>query len=476
MNRSGSPLKMTARTACFLVVLAGGIGLPAAPAMARQAVFVAGGPGGGGGGLGGRSGPPVTQGQVEGYADLLNLSEEQRQSAKELLEAMQAEFAKASAEHREALAEVQAEFQETRDTQIIMKSMPELMGKFQARRAELETAFLEDLQLTLNDAQIAQWPAVERMRRRDLAGNGTMLSGESIDLVKLVKDLEFPAAVNAEVAPVMERYEADFDRALIERQKTMADHQTMFVGGPPPDPESMMARMNELREQSVKVRDVNRSYARQIQNLLPPDEASKFDVALKKASFPQVYGPGHAVRSIDAALAFDDLTPEQRAALNEIKETYLREARLLNDKWAEAIDADESDPNAANISMLGGQTMRIVTRETDGSGEKENPLDKATSARRDLDNRTLDRAKALLNPAQQARMPKRQAQPGGVWAAGDGGEPPADAMIVEVTESHDGVNEPQQSVRVSRPSTGESTEVTSGGGGTPPTPPPPPTP
>lgn len=473
MNRRSTRIGRAVPLAVALMALAGGIGFPTPAVHARQAVFVAGAPGGPG--IGGRSGPPVTQKQLEGYAEALNLTEDQRIAANELLDAMQAEYAKAAAEHREAMQEVQAEFQETRDTQIIMKSMPELMGKFQARRTELESGFLEDLKLTLSDEQAAMWPGIERMRRRDLAGNGTMLSGESIDLVKLVKELEPSDAVKSEIAPVMERYEVDYDRALVERQKKVAENQSMFAGGPPPDPQTMMARMAEVREQSVKVRDVNRSYARQIQNLLPPELAERFDTALKKASFPQVYGPGHTLRSIDTALAFEDLTAEQKAALNDIKESYLRDVDQLNDKWAEAIEAEENDPNAANISMMGGQTMRIVTRESTNGEEPEDPVAKATAARRDLDSRALDRARGLLNPDQQGRLPKRSAQPGGVWA-GSADEMPPDAMIVEVSESHDGVNEPQRSVRVSRPSTGESTEVNNGGGagGTPPEPPSPP--
>lgn len=470
MSRSIRPLVFALRSASVVAILAGGIGIPSAPAMARQAIVVGAGPGAAGHRLGGQFAPPVTTSQLEGYAQLLSLSDEQRDSAKELLDAMNTEFAKISAEHRDALSELQADFQETHDAQVFMKSMPGIMKKFKEKRSELESGFLEDLKLTLNPDQAARWPSLERMRRRDLSGNGAMLSGESVDLVRLVDDLNFAPATKAEIAPVLERYEIDFDRALSDREKLLAEQQDLFQGGRPPDPQTMMERMKDQREQSVKVRDVNRSFARQIQSLLPADDAQRFEDAVQKASFPQVYASGHTLKSIDAAMGFDDLAADQKAALKEIKDAYIRESEALNEKWAQAIEADEMDPNSANIAMMGGQTMRIMTR--DGDAPDETPLTKASSARRDLDARTLDRAKSLLSPDQQTRLPKR----GSSNQMSEDAVPQGDAMIMEVTESHDGVNEPQQTVRVSRPSTGESTEVTSGGGGTPSAPPPPPTP
>lgn len=456
------------RSGLVVLVLAGtAMLMPTECAHARQPMVVTGAPRISGAGLapmmamGGRAGPPVTKAQLDRYADVLGLTDEQRASATSMLEAMQADYVKASGEMRQQLEATQAEFQESRDTSVFTKKMPALVKEMQRKRAEMETTFFDDLRLTLSADQEEKWPRFERVRRRELSANQSVLSGEGIDLTRIIAELKAPAEVTQPLDTVLEQYEVDIDRAIVERNKVNDARNEKLSGGPQGiDPSVMTQVMKESKDAGKKICGVNKQYARQIASTLPEEWATKFNTALREAWWPQVYGRGHMTRTFETATGLEDLTPEQLAAINELRESYQREVASFNDKWAAALEADEMSDSAGTFMLGGGAVMRL--KMSDGT-EPESPLDKARDARTAVDDRFAEKVRSTLNESQRAKLPKRGDPDPGAETAQLG-------WRVEMSSHDDGVNPPVENIRVTSPD-GQTSEA-----GTPPTPPVPPAP
>ncbi len=118
--------------------------------------------------------------------------------------------------------------------------------------------------------------------------------------------------------------------------------------------------LKQSREASVKVREVNRRYARQVQDLLPDDKKAAFDHAFKQASFPNVYRQSQSDRQIVAAQGFADLTEEQKTAIAALKESHARDEAAAQERLAAAMEENEMKMTAEQLmrrfggGMMGG--------------------------------------------------------------------------------------------------------------------------
>jgi hypothetical protein len=336
--------------------------------------------------------PGVTTRDLERYAQFLDLTPDQVEAARSLLEGYQIEIDKVSKEARDKVEQVRQEFQETRDPSV-WQSMGETMMTLRERRQKLDKGLLEDVKLTLTEDQQVRWPAVERMRRREATLGRGLMSGETLDVVKLVEDSKIDAAREAELAPVLERYQEELDRVLVERNEIyedgMSKAMTMFRTG---DMASMQELWTKAREAGLKVRDVNRRFARQVEGLLSEEEKQAFAKRVRERSFPEVFRQPYPERAADLAKGFEDLTAEQREQLDNVVAAYARQAATLNDRWVKAIEETELTVSVADL----------MARRMRGGDD---PISQARAARRELDKQSAEKVKAVLTPEQASRLP-----------------------------------------------------------------------
>ncbi|MBL8991210.1 MAG: hypothetical protein JNJ48_06485 [Phycisphaerae bacterium] len=373
------------------------------------------GPGGGGmgmmmmggmGGMGGRMGAPFSPSDVDKFAPILNLTEEQKEAAKTLLTGHLAGYQEKADEFRKEMDRVREEFRETRDPSV-WGGLREAGTKLAEARKAMETAYVADLKAILNDDQIAAWPRVEMMRRREQTINMGLMAGERVDVIRIVDQLKPAPEVMETLRPILDAYAGDVDRALQKRnelyERGMQQGMEMFQNG---DTAGIQKMFEEAREASTAVRDTNRRYARQVEGALPPELAAKFAAEFKRESFPQVYRDRYAAQALKAAAAFDDLDEAQKASIASLMESYQRDSASLNEKGEKATEAQEAAFNPAQMMQRG---------PGGGGGFGDNPaMQEYRTARRDLDNRTVEALKAILNEQQRTRLPE---QGGG----GDGG-------------------------------------------------------
>jgi hypothetical protein len=380
---------------------------------------------GGGGGA-----APIAERHVDRYAEVLGLTADQRDVADDLFATFTREYTAARVEHDEQMGDLRAEAQESGDFELFVTEMPRVSRRFNQEVDRLRDRFFDDLRLLLTADQDARWGDLERTRRRvETIGEGT-LSGESVDLVSLIDDLEPPAAIRADLAPTLDRYEADLDRALQKRNELREERSEGMEPGRL-DIEAMEETMRDVREASAEVRDVNQRYARRVSGMLPTELAERFDRMVRRASFPTVYRETYTSRVLGTALEFDDLESDQRNELERLMDEYRRRLDDANDRWAEAIAANEENQRSAILTGPGGEPVTLMI------GEESEELEDVRKARRDLNRDMLSRVRGLLSPEQRSRLPEREVErrvnPGGG----------ARMMFIEMSaEDDDGDGEP----------------------------------
>ncbi len=365
------------------------------------------GPGGPGGPFGGGGGPPVTTAQLERYAKVLGLTADQREAAKALVEG-------AEKQSREAGEKMREEFRKAREAEENggggggpPEGMRERMDKMRTERENLEKATLSDIKSILTPEQEKLWPSVERMRRREAVGRQGMISGERVDLLEIAERQEWAAEVKAKAKPVLEAYEMDLDRALVQREEVYRDgmgavREKMRDG----DEAGAQAIMDRGRQASQRVRDVNKKYARELEEILPDAGKQALRGAVLRASFPRIYNPRLAERQLEAAGKLKGLDTAQAEQIKALSEKSGRDYKALRDKLVAATE------DAENNLKVGDMRQRF----RGGGGDEEGVMGDLNRERRQLDRGVEAKLKEILKPEQMKELPSEQDEedgPGG---------------------------------------------------------------
>lgn len=381
-------------------------GLAASPALAQPG----GGGGGmrvmmGGGGMFGNSAPLSTE-EIARIAKVVGFNAEQADAAKALMEGYLPEYQKKADEQTKFMEDLREQFRDTRDPSVWQDAAPKMQA-FRTYRDDWRKKVLADVQALATPEQAANWPKVDRMLRRDSMRNafGPSISGERVDVIRLVEDLKLPAEKMSEIQPILDAYDVELDRDLAKRielrDNAMGAGADAFRNG---DMAKMEEMLKENREAAMKVRDVSRKYARQIEGVLDDANKAKFTAAFKQQSFPGIYRSRYGEQALAAAMAMTDLEQSQRDAVTALMETYTRDTTQLNERTEKATEENEATMTVAG--MMGGFGGG-------GGGGGNEAMRELRDQRRTLENGTLDKLKAILTPEQFAKLPERRDDNGG---------------------------------------------------------------
>ncbi|MCC6426324.1 MAG: putative nuclear RNA export factor SDE5 [Phycisphaerales bacterium] len=402
------------RTRFGAAAIAGVVGLVtclASPALAQGGGR--GGQGGGpGGGMRGMMGDmfssPVTTREIDLFTQVAGLTTDQKDTAKTLLEGYQEQFRAKSAKVQKEMEKVREKFQDTRDPSV-WQDMRGSMQTFRAERKTMEEQFFSDFKAILTKEQVERWPLIERAHRRSRTMSRGMISGERVDLVEIMESSKFPAEVQATVLPALSEYEESLDRELITRNQAYDEVAEAFSQGSPQDG---FAKAQDLmvkgRDASMRVRELNRKYARQISDSLPEEYKTPFDDSVKRASYPDVYRSTDADRMIAAAEKFTDLDQAQKDSLTALRENRARTLAGINEKLAAAITEREEkfDPRQMGQRFGGGRGGN-AGRGGGGQGNNaDDPIGALRRERRELDNAAEESLKKILTKEQVGRLPE----------------------------------------------------------------------
>ncbi|MBC7772530.1 MAG: hypothetical protein H7210_08565 [Pyrinomonadaceae bacterium] len=350
--------------------------------------------------MGGMATPSVNARQLKQYGEILGLSPEQKKAAEELLASYEAEFLASVTRLTELQKSMQDEFAQTGDLSVIQDVMGDAMKKFRKKIDKVDRGLIDDLKSLLTDSQRELWPLVERVHRRKTTINWGSLSGESVDLVDIAQGLRLDAAQMANLKEVLDQYASDLDRELVGRNKIVEEQvATWLEGMMNPDMEKIQSQAKELRDASVRILEINKRFARQIEGQLPLEAQIEFKDRVKQSSFPSIYRKSYALRTIEAADKLEGLDPAAKEGVKNLKEQYLREVVSANDGWAAAISEHE-------LSQDGMQAMAMQFGR-----QMPEDIKKAKEVRDALDEKTVEAVKALLTDEQKASLPDKKFRP-----------------------------------------------------------------
>jgi len=376
-------------------------------------------PGGGGGWGGGRGfgggggsdlGPSFNAREFTRISKVLKLDTDQEEAAKLLYDSFEEQLRAKAEPTRSKMERARDDFRENRDPSI-WQDVRKDMEKFRPQRDEMEKSFLGDLKAMLRENQAQTWPHFERsMRREQYLGRG-MMSGERLDLFKISEKADLADDTKGSITPILDLYEQDLDRELTARATFQKENMSkfgelMFSG----DTKALQDLFEKGKDLSVRVRDVNRRYARQIQDLVPEDKKAIIADAVKKESYPRVFQQTRATRMLDAAVALKDLSDEQRTSLTALNESYTRDLGAIHSDMITATDKLETTITA--------DSMMSMFR----NGGEDGPTGDLNRKRAQLNRKTEDATRKILTPEQATKLPKEEDNgPGRRDRGGDGG-------------------------------------------------------
>lgn len=322
---------------------------------------------------------------VEKLTVIAKMTNDQREQAMVLYDGYSAGHKELLQEADDAAKVLAEEYQDGRDWQDFAKKQRENIVKLFDGIRQKRADFLTDFQTILTPEQTAHWEDCERfLRRSDTARIGFM-AGSMVDVVAIAEQSQ--VAREGEAANVLDQYEAAFDpiaKEWLAKLDMFFKEIKAFDPTKEPDEKKVFGLLQEIMELSLKVRNTNRSYARQLKDVLADDQKAKFEKAFLVKSYPLVYDKRYVAKLFDKAHALNVLSAQQTTDLGALRESYERDVALVNAEWAKQID-DRQEKIATDP-----QQFRRSWDEGDA-------LNAARKAREEIDKKTAERIKSILD-------------------------------------------------------------------------------
>ncbi|MCA9291571.1 MAG: hypothetical protein KDA25_10620 [Phycisphaerales bacterium] len=295
------------------------------------------------------------------------------------------------------------------DFEALEKQMAELTERaevFRVEKKRLRDQFVNDVRVQLTDEQTRRWPAFERKLTRIKTLPRGRLSGERTDLFKVAEKVEPTVLHDATLADTFAAYDLALDEALRARNERVEElqrevEQAMQLD----DTRQAMAFIDEASALRIAVRDTNRRFADHIAATLEttdPALATTFRDEVRQTMFGRAWATTRGERIFDAALALEELTPDQRTAVGELQRTFLQDLEARNASIERLMINSEPDEPKRGVEqmqqMMSGGEFRMP----------EDPVRDALKDRRALEQRYVDQLHALLTPELVEQLPPLQ--------------------------------------------------------------------
>ncbi len=290
------------------------------------------------------------------------------------------------AELRSELADYGATSGDNAELMAAMAEMQKLTASWLVRKAALHREFLQRVQGMLTEDQTPRWPGLERRLRREKTMHRSSLSGENVDLVRVLGDIQ-EVAPQSELENTVLAYETRLDRALHARNnfelESAVDRAAAEQASDADQLKAIYARQITLAR---AVRDVNLEFAPLIAAALAGESGAVFTATVNQRTLPRLYGPNRADRLIRSALAMQDLEDQTLADVKALRQEYDDERVAPRASARQVLLASEPDE-------------RITGRRTSDAS------DAVYAAMRTAEAGAIERLRLLLGDERFLRLP-----------------------------------------------------------------------
>jgi len=302
-------------------------------------------------------------------------------------------------------------------------------NKWQATKAQLRKSFVDGMQASLSDAQTKKWPAFMRFLAREKTLPRSTMSGEGVNLFVVLDESGLSKETFEKLQPIMDEYELQLDQALTARNDFLASNESKYLEsiwkGDQDAAKKFATRSIELRE---KVREVNDRYREAICAQLAADEAGRVRKAALSAAYDRIYRSNPVERAFESALKIEGLDAGVVDSLKALEQQYGTELSPLNDRIAQALRKEEpvqqTEEMVRVVGFMTGDVPMSQMFRGPGSGTTGNQESrKLFDDRNEMNDKYMDRIKALLTPEQYESLPKQRGNRAGMGNVFAGGGP-----------------------------------------------------
>lgn len=342
--------------------------------------------------------PAISTSDVDAMDDLLVLDADQRTLLDGFYEQYLAEHEEAAGKLRAYVEELRAEFERTRDRQL-WSDFRDTRREYREHVNTLRDQFFADAELILMPEQAERWPRVERRQRRSQNLDEGFLTGAELDLIDTYRlfqqsltdaDPAIDTEATAEIARLLERYEMEVDRAIVDRQQLLEEAEDN-------DTENSNEVLERRRGFDLTIRDANMRYARQVEQALPDALQQEFRDEVLRRVLPRTARTSPALRAVRTAIELDGLSNEQLDRLTQLEQRIERDRRALAERLLAAELEWDADRPIESFRRRGW-------RRRGGDNDEPQKLQEAREAMRDLGRQTASQLQTLLTPEQFAEL------------------------------------------------------------------------
>jgi hypothetical protein len=339
------------------------------------------------------------------FAETLAIEEWQRPILETLLEDYQASFNAGVDGVRQKMADMKDAVTGASPDRVMSMIMGPI-DEWTREKVVLRDRFLEDVKSQLSPAQQENWPRFERALRREKYLDQGELSGESLNLLLVLRETQLSPLAMSAIRPAVDDYELRLDEALQTRQSQIASVQEDVKNAMSAnDFDAGLRAMAQIMASRVGVRQAQDtgidSIAEALRESGEQAAGAEFRAAALQRGYAKVYRDDPIVPLFARALDIEDLTDDQRGALVALQGSYLQEVDAVNLRYVDVLRAEEPREPQRRIEI-----MKARQRGEPITGNRESPAIVAIrSEREDLYQRTREAIFAILNPEQQSQLP-----------------------------------------------------------------------
>lgn len=191
-------------------------------------------------------------------------------------------------------------------------------------KRQLRSRVERDAAILLTPRQREALPQALRTIRRLNGLQNNRLSGEQIDLSRVLDELHLVRHPHQELELLLESYHHELDAAIQARKRFLEQADIdRFTARDARDWDTLLALADQESQRRVAVRTVNETYAERIADELPNEaHQERFITAVHERSFPQFAEPTQADRLFTMVLRYDGLEPEHREAVEDLRDRH----------------------------------------------------------------------------------------------------------------------------------------------------------
>ncbi|MEY3142268.1 MAG: hypothetical protein RLY21_761 [Planctomycetota bacterium] len=362
--------------------------------------------------FGGRSGmasmftPDFLPRDLPIFVDALSLEEWQRPVLEVLLQDYDANFTTAADGVRSKMSSFK-DIAAGANAERVIELISEPLVAWTAEKKKLREDFLASVRGTLGDTQLENWPRLERALLREKSLPLGELSGESVDLTIVVREVQAsPLALDA-ARGAIEQYEIALHEALSTRDAALDDAiAPLLKAMSNADANSGVAMQESLMQKRMLVRDAQDAGLIAIRDALGSEYGAEFERRAMQKAFPQVFRPDPVTPLFEAVQALPDLTDDQKKQVAELKNQFDAELRTVQNDLVAAFKATEPYEPRRRTELARQKAEGATVRLGDAP-----QVEQAKKQREDLYEKYRALLTAILSPEQLEALPGGKKEP-----------------------------------------------------------------